>query len=108
MTPIAKYALAAAALATYAALSTGPSLASEAKREQAAANYMQADANGDGALSSAEFRTLIDLNARDGIGQAAMVKRFGRQQMAFQRIDANGNGLVTPEEIQALAQQAQR
>ncbi|MEM9146396.1 MAG: hypothetical protein AAGC57_09370 [Pseudomonadota bacterium] len=82
--------------------------ASEAAREQAAANFLQADGNADGALTFDEFTTLIDLNARDGIGRAKMVRRFGKHGMAFDRLDANGDDLVTPEEIKTHAEQAKR
>lgn len=80
--------------------------ASEANREKAGANFLEADVDDDGALTRSEFRTLIDLNAADGIGQAHMVKRFGRYDQAFGRIDTNGDGLVTPEEMQAMVAQA--
>lgn len=76
--------------------------AAEANREKAAENFLQADADADGALTQSEFRTLIDLNAEDGIGRAATLKRLGRYDQAFRRIDADGDGRVTPEEVQAL------
>ncbi|MEO0624224.1 MAG: hypothetical protein AAFU49_06360 [Pseudomonadota bacterium] len=80
--------------------------ASEAQRQLAAENFMQADVNADGALTRSEFRTLIDLNAEDGLGRAAMVKRFGRYDTAFGRVDQNCDGLVTPEEMKTLAEAA--
>ena len=81
--------------------------ASEANRQKAAENFMQADVDANGALSLSEFTTLIDLNAAEGIGRAPTIKRFGRYGMVFGRLDANANGLVTPEEIRDLAAQAQ-
>ncbi len=83
-------------------------LAQQPDREQAAANFMQADADGDSALTLSEFTTLIDLNAESGIGQAAMIQRMGRYGMAFGRLDGNGDGLITTDEFQAHAQRAQR
>ncbi len=80
----------------------------DAERKLAAENILQADVDADGALSKSEFRTLIDLNAEDGIGRAAMIKRFGRYSMAFDRVDANADGLVTPDEIKQMAEQASR
>lgn len=65
-------------------------------------NYQQADANGDGVLVYAEFATLIDLNADDGVGNAAMVSSRGWHARAFQRIDSNGDGMVSPQELQAV------
>lgn len=79
-------------------------VAQQGDREQMAANFMQADANADQALTLSEFTTLIDLNAAGGIGRASMLKRSGRYGMAFGRIDANGDGLITTDEMQALAQ----
>ncbi|MEO1315817.1 MAG: hypothetical protein AAFW01_04375 [Pseudomonadota bacterium] len=82
--------------------------AQSANRDQVIENFMQADANTDGALTLSEFTTLIDLNAQSGIGRAAMIKRLGRYGTAFGRLDGDGDGVVTAEELQALAQRAQR
>lgn len=81
---------------------------SAAQKEMAVENFLQADANADGALNRTEFTTLINLNAEDGLGRAAMVRRFSRYDAAFGRMDANSDGFVTPEEMQALAEQARR
>jgi len=78
--------------------------ASEAEREKAAENFVQADVDADGALTLAEFTTLIDLNAEDDLGRAATVKRFGGYAKAFGRIDSDGDGVVTPAEIRAQAE----
>lgn len=77
---------------------------SDADKQKMAENVAQADANGDAALSRGEFDMLLQLNAQDNLGRAAQIVRLGRQAMAFNRIDADGNGLVTRQEIQALAQ----
>ncbi|MEM6676452.1 MAG: hypothetical protein AAF675_01125 [Pseudomonadota bacterium] len=93
------------ALITLTTLGAAPAvLAAETQRERVAENFLEADVNADGALTIGEFRTLIDLNAGDGIGRAAMIKRLGRYDMAFGRIDADRDGLITPEEMQALAE----
>jgi Ca2+-binding EF-hand superfamily protein len=65
-------------------------------------NFRQADADEDGQLVYAEFATFIDLNAADGLGNAARVKSRGLHARAFERVDANGDGVVTPEELQAM------
>ncbi|MEO1494813.1 MAG: hypothetical protein AAFV19_21915 [Pseudomonadota bacterium] len=65
-------------------------------------NFRHADANGDGKLVYAEFATFIDLNAADGLGNAARVSSRGLHARAFARVDANGDGIVTPEELQAM------
>jgi hypothetical protein len=70
----------------------------------AAQNYRQADANNDGVLVQAEFATFIDLNAADGLGNAARVRARGMHARAFRRIDGNGDGRVTPTELQAMSQ----
>ena len=77
---------------------------SDADKQKMAENVAQADANGDAALSRGEFDLLLQLNAEDNLGRAAQLVRLGRQAMVFKRIDADGNGLVTRQEMQALAQ----
>ena len=66
-----------------------------------AENYRQADVNGDGVLVYAEFAAFIDLNAADGLGNAAMVSSRGMHARAFGQVDANGDGIVSPQELQA-------
>lgn len=99
-----------AAIAAVAALAA-PTLASaemsEADRELAAENFMQADADADGRLTLPEFEQLIALNAEDDLGRARLLRRFGREEMAFRRIDGNADGAVTPEEMRETAEQAQ-
>lgn len=94
------------ALATIAVLSTlgaNAQQATGANRQKVAENFKKADANGDGILTRGEFERLIQLNAQHNIGQAAQIVRFGRYDMAFNRVDADRNGLLTPQELQALA-----
>lgn len=93
-------------LATIAALSTlgaNAQQTSDANKQKVAENFKKADANGDGMLTRSEFEKLIQLNAEANIGQAAQIVRFGRYDMAFNRIDADRNGLLTPQELQAFA-----
>lgn len=77
-------------------------LNASADRKMAQQNFKQADANKDGKLSKSEFRRFIDENAKDKIGRAPMVKRFGAYGTAFGRVDANKDGFVTPKELAAL------
>lgn len=70
--------------------------------ELGAENYRQADANGDGVLAYAEFATFIDLNAADGLGNAARVSSRGLHARAFKRVDANGDGVISPQELEAV------
>jgi hypothetical protein len=93
-------------LATIAVLSTfgvNAQQVSDANRQKVAENFKKADANGDGMLTRGEFEKLIQLNAQANLGQAAQIVRFGRYDMAFNRVDADRNGLLTPQELQALA-----
>lgn len=106
MALLTKTLVAALALAALPAASAHAQNLSPAMQEKAAENFFQADANQDGALSRDEFETLINLNADDSIGRAKMIRRFGRYDIAFGRLDANRDGFVTPEEIQAVASQA--
>ena len=81
--------------------------AGDAQREQVRVNFRKADANGDGALTPAEFTKLIDLNAQYNIGRAKLIARLDRYDVAFGRADANADGGVTPEELSAFAAQGQ-
>lgn len=66
--------------------------------KQAEANFTSVNANGSGALTAAEFKAFIDLNAAAGIGKAAKIKSFGAYDKAFAGVDADKNGLVTWDE----------
>ena len=67
-------------------------------------NFDQADANDDGKLSPTEFRVFIDENAKDEIGRAAMVKRFGAYDRAFATLDQDEDGFVSGAELRAARQ----
>ncbi|MEP3420653.1 MAG: EF-hand domain-containing protein [Erythrobacter sp.] len=90
-------------IAVSALLMATPLLANEVADDQAKAreNFQQADADNDGKLTPAEFREFINANADDGLGRAGMVRRFGAYDTAFERIDKNEDGLVTPVELSA-------
>lgn len=87
---------------------SGVSYANEATREQIQSNFLQADANEDGALTLGEFTTLINLNAEHNIGRSRMVKRLGRYETAFGRLDTNADGIVSADELAAMAEKAGR
>lgn len=89
------------------AVAIAPVALADGDEEQAMreANFKAADADGDGALTQEEFRVFIDANARDNVGRAATVKRFGAYDRAFNRVDQDGSGTVTWSEImQGLAE----
>lgn len=81
-----------------------PSAAQAGVSEQdaAAANFRMADVDSDGVLNEAEFIAFIDLNAAQGIGQAERIQRLGAYQTAFARLDGNGDGAVSPDELQEI------
>ena len=68
----------------------------QAKREE---NFQAADANGDGALTPAEFQAFIDANADDNLGHAARLRRFGAYDRAFNKVDKDKSGTVTWSEV---------
>ena len=75
------------------------------QREQVKANFQAADVNQDGQLDIAEFMTFINFNADHNLGQAPMIRRFRMYTKSFGTADANGDGVVSKEEIAARAQQ---
>lgn len=95
--------LAAASLGL--ALAAASVAAAQDNREAAAANFAEADADADGSLTVDEFTRFIDLNAEDRLGNARRIQRAGRYTTAFERIDANKDGLASRSEIAALASQ---
>ena len=69
------------------------------QQEKREANFATADANGDGALTQAEFKAFIDANADDNLGRAAQLKRFGAYDRAFNKLDKDKSGTVTWSEV---------
>lgn len=82
---------------------SGPAHA-DPQKEQAQANFQAADVNKDEKLDSAEFTAFINLNADHNLGRAATIRRFGMHGRAFGEADANGDGVVSKEEIAERAQ----
>ena len=73
-------------------------------QEMAAANFRLADADANNGLSAAEFAAFIDLNAAQNIGRAGRVKAAGAYGQAFARLDLNGDGSVSPDELAQAGQ----
>ncbi|NJM33391.1 MAG: hypothetical protein HC850_00415 [Rhodomicrobium sp.] len=74
------------------------------QRDQARANFEQADVNKDELLDRAEFTTFINLNADDGLGRAPMIRSLDMYGRAFGTADTNGDGMVSKQEIASQAQ----
>ena len=100
---LTRHGIALAAIAVLSLQAARAQPANDARREQVTANFLEADADGDGALTREEFTRLIDLNARHDIGRARQIARFNRYGVAFGRADANSDGVVTREELSTLA-----
>ena len=83
------------------AILTAPGVRADAGEQQAKreANFKAADADGDGALTQAEFKAFIDANADDNLGRAAQLKRFGAYDRAFNKLDKDESGTVTWSEV---------
>ncbi|MGF1651659.1 MAG: hypothetical protein ACFCUN_14545 [Hyphomicrobiaceae bacterium] len=92
------------ASASVLSLSIAAPANADPQRAQVQANFEAADVNQDGQLDMAEFTTFINLNAQYGLGRAGMIRSFGMYERAFSEADANGDGVVTKEEIAARAQ----
>lgn len=75
------------------------------QRAQAQANFIAADVNKDELLDLAEFTTFVNLNADHNLGRAGMIRGFGMHGRAFSEADANGDGMVSKQELAARAQQ---
>ncbi len=87
----------AIALLAFCLLSSVASAYSSAEKDA----FLKADANSDRRISRAEFKTLIDALASSGAPKAQSVKRWGIYGMAFNKIDTNTDGIITPAELEA-------
>lgn len=87
------------------ALTLSASAHANPQRPQLQANFQAADVDKDEQLNVAEFKTFINLNADHKIGRAASIRRLGMYSKAFKEIDANGDGVITKQDIAAHAKQ---
>lgn len=71
-----------------------------------AAAFLAADGDGDKQLDEAEFRSMIDALADAGRKNAVTVRRMNAYAMAFAKIDADGDGVLTIPELGAGKQLA--
>ena len=103
LTPITVTTVALVALSLSASAHANPQRAQA--QAQAQADFQAADVDKNGRLTFAEFKTFINLNAEHNLGRAASIRRFGLYTKVFQKADADGDGVVTKEEIAAQVQQ---
>jgi hypothetical protein len=61
--------------------------------------FHASDIDGSGSLSFQEFTTLVGHMASSGRRIAVYVQRTGLYGIAFGRVDRNGDGLATPDEL---------
>ncbi len=81
-----------------------PALAADADRAKAKANFVQADSDGDGRLNYREFVTFVDLNAAQGLGRAATIRRLNAYKRAFEQLDSNRDSTISQQELAAQVQ----
>ena len=94
----------ASAMAVLLSISIVMPAKADQRREQAQANFLQADLNEDQYLDFGEFTAFINLNADHNLGRATQIRRLGMHRRAFGQLDANRDGLVSREELAAQAQ----
>lgn len=68
---------------------------------QSVQNFRVADGDGDERLTRTEFRTFIQLMAREGAPVSVRIRNLGAYRIAFGRVDLNNDGLATPAELRA-------
>ena len=92
-----------AILATAVGAAADAQSMSGAERQKMLENMIQADSNNDGVINRTEFEALMQLNAADDLGASALVVRTGGYERAFGRLDSNGDGLLSKQEAQEIA-----
>ena len=95
---------AVALIATAFSTAAGAQSLTNAEKQAMLENMLKADSNNDGMISRSEFEVLMQMNADDGLGAAGLVVRTGAYDKAFSKVDANGDGVLTKEEAQAMAE----
>lgn len=69
--------------------------------DRSVAFFLASDVDGDELLTLPEFRTFIRLMADAGAPMSDRIRRFGVYRVAFGRVDTNGDGVATPDELRA-------
>ena len=74
----------------------------EQTKSSLAANFQQADSDGNQALTKKEFKAFVAANAKADIGRFAMIQKRGAHGMIFSRLDSDDDGEITLQEVQKL------
>ena len=67
--------------------------------------FRTADVNADEFLTFQEFRTFINTMATVGAPMSVRIRNLGAYRIAFRQIDANSDGLASPQELRAAEAQ---
>lgn len=97
--PRSKKALCAGAVALAPFVVPAPAMAQF--HDESIVAFHAADGDGDEMLTRDEFRTFIRQMADYGAPMSQRIRTFGAYRMAFNRVDADANGLATPDELRA-------
>ena len=88
-----------AAVVALGALTVAAALPAPADAASPAQRFKTSDRDRSGTLNRAEFRTLINLLARDGMPIAKRVRFWGVYGLAFRITDTNRDGQLTRSEL---------
>lgn len=67
--------------------------------------FRTADVDGNELLTLPEFRTFIQYMAAAGAPMSQRIVNLGAYRIAFRRVDLNGDGFATPEELRSAERQ---
>lgn len=61
-------------------------------------NFKSADEDGDDTITRGQFRVFVDTNAEIDFAMSKQIKRMRAYQMAFSRVDLDGDGTLSWQE----------
>lgn len=80
----------------------GPATQAAAQfEEQSVQFFLASDVDGNEYLTLDEFRTFIRYMASAGAPMSQRVERLAAYRVAFSRVDTDGDGFASPEELRA-------
>ena len=89
-----------------AAQASATSVADPKKQRKGVENFLKADKNEDGLLSRREFKKLIDLNAKHNLGEADVIQRANKYNVAFSLLDTDQDKSISLNELGEAARKA--